>query len=119
MEVIAVNGEDPSPDYAPDEHEDEFRQRKIEDNIKAKSTWLRLLFMLLFMAIWAISRVVVGAVVVLQFLCVLFSGAPLPRLTRFGQHLATYTYQIVMYLTFNTQRRPYPFNEWPDGPPRE
>ena len=38
-------------------------------------------------------------------------------LAGFGQSLATYTYQIVMYLTFNTEEQPFPFADWPSGPP--
>ena len=94
-------------------------RQEIADHVKSKSTWMRLVFMLIFVALWTISRIVVGAVVVLQFLWVLFAGEPNPRLGRLGQDLATYTYQIVMYLTFNTQRRPFPYDDWPDGPPRD
>ncbi|MGB5259977.1 MAG: DUF4389 domain-containing protein [Gammaproteobacteria bacterium] len=32
--------------------------------------------------------------------------------------MATYTYQIINYLTFNTEDRPFPFDlDWPAGPP--
>jgi Domain of unknown function (DUF4389) len=110
-----------SVERPPDDGRDDedFEQDKIEDHLRSKSTWMRLVFMLICVALWAISRIVVGAVVVLQFLWVLVTGITNPRLTKLGQDLATYTYQIVLYLTFNTQRRPFPFNEWPDGPPRD
>jgi hypothetical protein len=90
----------------------------VGDHVRSKSTWLRLLYMLLFAAAWGLTRVVVGAVIVLQFLWLLFTGATNPRLTVFGQGLATYTYEILLYLTFNTDRRPWPFADWPHGPPR-
>ena len=89
----------------------------IEENLKSRSTWLRLLFMILFLALWSISRVVVLAVVVLQFFWVLFAGETNARLSAFGQSLATYSYDIVMYLTFNTEEQPFPFSDWPGGPP--
>ena len=73
--------------------------------------------MVLFLALWGISRVVVLAVVVLQFLWVLIRGEKNAQLTGFGQSLATYTYQIVMYLTFSTEERPFPLSDWPTGPP--
>jgi hypothetical protein len=54
----------------------------------------------------------------LQFFSVLFTAETNKPLVTFGQSLATYTYQIVRYLTFNTEQRPFPFDlEWPDGPP--
>ncbi len=73
--------------------------------------------MVLFLALWGISRVVVLAVVVLQFFWVLIGGKTNARLAEFGQSLATYTYQIVLYLTFSTEEQPFPFSDWPAGPP--
>ena len=73
--------------------------------------------MILFLVIWGISRVVVLAVVVLQFLWALTGGNTNSRLAGLGQGLATYSYQIVMYLTFNTEEQPFPFSDWPTGPP--
>ena len=97
--------------------DDEHTETLLQENLKAPSTWLRLLFMVLFLALWGISRVVVLAVVVLQFLWVLIRGETNEQLTGFGQSLATYTYQIVLYLTFSTEERPFPFAGWPPGPP--
>ena len=95
----------------------EHTETSLEENLKAPSTWLRLLFMMLFLALWGISRVVVLAVVVLQFFWVLIGGKTNARLAAFGQSLATYTYQIVLYLTFTTEEQPFPFSDWPAGPP--
>ena len=53
----------------------------------------------------------------LQFLWVLIRGETNAQLTGFGQSLATYTYQIVLYLTFSSEERPFPFADWPVGPP--
>lgn len=96
---------------------DKYTDTSLKENLKAPSTWLRLLFMVLFLALWGISRVVVFAVVVVQFLWVLVGGKTSARLAVFGQSLATYSYQIVMYLTFNTEEQPFPFSDWPAGPP--
>ncbi len=114
-----MNESTPPPDHVPDEDstEEDHTGTMIGDNIKSRSTWLRLLFMILFIALWSISRVVVFAVVVLQFFWVLISGETNARLAGFGQSLATYTYQIVVYLTFNSEEQPFPFADWPSGPP--
>ena len=107
--------EQPPRDHVLDDDRDDADDRSdIEDNIKSGSTWLRLLFMIVIVVIYGLSRLVVGAVVLLQFLWVLFTGEPNARLTGFGQSLAIYTYQIVRYLTFNTDSRPFPFDDdWP------
>lgn len=90
---------------------------KVEENIKQRSTWIRLLFIIVFGFIYALSRIVVFAIVVLQFFWLLFTGETNPRLTATGQSFATYTYQLVRYLTFNTEERPFPFDDWPSAKP--
>ena len=91
---------------------------QLEQNLKRRSTWVRLLFMAVFVAVYMITRIVFLAVVVLQFLWVLFTAETNKQLTDLGQSLATYTYQIMRYLSFNSEDKPFPFNaEWPTGSP--
>jgi len=53
-----------------------------------------------------------------QFFWVLFTGNTNANLLDLGQSLATYTYQIIGYLTFTTEVRPFPIDaDWPSGPP--
>ncbi|MEX2124003.1 MAG: DUF4389 domain-containing protein [Woeseia sp.] len=102
-------GDDPDPDAT-------GQRREFEEHIKSRSTWLRLLFMLILVALYCVSRIVVGAVVVLLFFWVLLTGETNERLKGLGQSLATYTWQIIRYLTFNTESRPFPFDEdWPSS----
>ncbi len=114
-----MNESTPPPDDVPVDHstEDDHRSTQIRENIRSRTTWLRLLFMIFFCALWTISRVVVLAVIVLQFFWVLIAGETNSRLAELGRSLATYTYQIVMYLTFNSEEHPFPFSDWPSGPP--
>ncbi len=87
---------------------------EVSNNIKSKSIWMRLVFMLIVAVLYSISRIVVTAVVVFQFFWVLFTGEKNEKLQNLGESLADYTYQIVLYLTFNTEDRPFPFDlEWP------
>ena len=107
-----MNQEIPPSDY---EHESR-EESSLERNIKARSTWLRLFFMLVVVLLWGVSRVVVGATVFIQFFFVLFTGETNTGLRQLGQSLATYSYQIIRYLTFNTEERPFPFDApWPGG----
>lgn len=90
-------------------------RRPLEENVKSRSTWLRLFFMIVVAFLYGVSRIVIGAVVVIQFFWVLFTAESNRNLQRFGQQLATYSYQIVRYLTFNTEERPFPFDlDWPE-----
>ena len=90
-------------------------ESSLANNLKSKSIWMRLLFMLVITFLYSVSRIVVGAVVVVQFFWVLFTGETNQKLLVFGKSLATYTNQIILYLTFNTEERPYPFDvNWPN-----
>ena len=77
---------------------------------------MRLFFMFVIALLYSVSRVVVSAVVVVQFFWVLLTGEANQKLQIFGQALSTYTYQIILYLTFNTEERPFPFDaDWPNS----
>lgn len=90
---------------------------EIKENLKQQSTWLRGLYMLMFALFYSIAEFVLFAVVFVQFLLVLFTGKTNPRLSNLGQAIATYIYQIIQYLTFNSDYQSYPFGEWPNGEP--
>ncbi|MGB0467246.1 MAG: DUF4389 domain-containing protein [Pontibacterium sp.] len=76
---------------------------------------MRLLYMLLFCLFYNVAEVVIGALVLFLFLTVLFSGEANKRLLAFGQSLSIYVFQVMRFLTFNTESRPFPFGEWPDN----
>lgn len=89
----------------------------LEQNIKSRSTWLRLLFMVIYYVLICLAGMVGTFVVVVGFLWVLFTGEVNQQLRQVGQGIAAYIYEIVRYLTFNTDERPFPFGaEWPSGP---
>lgn len=85
----------------------------LKENVSNTSTWGRALFMILFGIIYSIAEVVISAVVVIQFLFVLFSAEKNQRLLGFGKELSTFVYQVFLYLTFNSEEKPFPFADWP------
>jgi Domain of unknown function (DUF4389) len=87
---------------------------EIVEHVKSRSTWLRLVFMLLFALIFYISELVLFAVAALQFLWKLFTGDVNGRLTAFGANLGEFLRRVVLFLTFNTEQMPFPFSDWPD-----
>jgi hypothetical protein len=91
--------------------------REITEHVKSRSTWLRLVFMLLFAVVFYISEIVLFAVAVLQFLWKLFTGEVNRRLTAFGANLGEFLRRVVLFLTFNTEDMPFPFSDWPDVAP--
>ncbi len=89
----------------------------LKTNVTRGATWLRGLFMLLFAVFFNFAEIILGVIVVFQFLNVLVTAKPMPRLVGFGESLGRYIYQIVRYLTFDTDDRPFPFADWPGAAP--
>ena len=90
--------------------------KPIEANLKSKATWTRFLFMVICSILVWLASIVGAAVVVFGFLMVLFTGEVNRELRAVGQSLATYIYENIRYLTFNTDERPFPFGgDWPSG----
>ena len=91
--------------------------QETRKSITARSTWLRGFFMLLFAVAYGIAELLLFVTAVFQFLCLLVTGKTVERLVIFGENLGRYFYQIVRYLTFNTEERPFPFSDWPAAAP--
>ena len=77
------------------------------------NTWIRLVYMLLFGVLLMAARLVISLVVVVQFLLVLIIGSDNENLRNLGQGLGKWVYQTVLFLTFNSEAKPFPFDEWP------
>ena len=77
------------------------------------NTWIRFAYMLLFTVLLMAARLVISLVVVVQFLLVLLIGSDNENLRNLGQGLAKWVYETVMFLTFNSEEKPFPFDEWP------
>lgn len=88
---------------------------EMKQRLTASATWMRGLYILIFSVIFSITEILLGAVVVFQFLATLFTGEPNARLRGFGLSLAAFIYQIVAFVTFNSDERPFPFGPWPES----
>ncbi len=90
----------------------------VKENIKSQSTWIRGLYMLLYIVFATLADIILFAVILFQFLLQLFTGETNERLRKLGQGLSTYIYQVLQFLSFNSDYHPYPFGAWPKGEPR-
>ncbi|OOZ40655.1 hypothetical protein BOW53_06925 [Solemya pervernicosa gill symbiont] len=68
----------------------------------------RALYMVLFALFYSVAELVLVAVVMIQFLIVLFGAESNRRLLLFGAELGRYIYQIIRFLTFNSEQHVYP-----------
>jgi len=88
--------------------------RPVEENIKSRTTWMRFLFMAICCVLVSLASMVGSVIVVFSFLWVLIKGEVNRELREVGQSLATYIYQNIRFLTFNTEDKPFPFgSKWP------
>ena len=90
----------------------------VKNNLKSQSTWMRGLYMLLYIIFSRLAEIVLGFIILFQFLLKLFTGETNERLLKLGQGISTYIYQTLQFLTFNSEYHPYPFGAWPKGEPR-
>jgi hypothetical protein len=77
------------------------------------NTWIRLAYMVLFALSVMAARLLVSIVVIVQFALVLIFGRDNENLRNLGQGLGKWVYQAIMFLTFNSDDKPFPFDEWP------
>ena len=83
-------------------------------NVKKSSTWIRLAYMVLFgVFLIPLGRFVLGFIIIGQFLVVLVKGRDNDNLRNLGQSLGEWIYRGILFLTFNTEAKPFPFEEWP------
>lgn len=80
-----------------------------------RDTLLRGLFMLLMALFYQLAGTLLFFVAIIQFVITLVNKAPNMRLISFGRSLGSYIKQIVSYLTFASEERPFPFSDWPAG----
>jgi len=92
-------------------------EQTLKENLSKDSTWMRALYMILFAILYSVAEIVITVVVVFQFFAVLITGKNNSRLLKLGQSLSTWVYQVMLYLTFNSEYQPYPFGAWPRGAP--
>lgn len=83
------------------------------DNIKNSHSWLRLLYILLFALIFSLAELLLWSIVVLQFGFQLFTSQPNARLLEFSRGFNAYLWQIVQFVSYRSEEKPYPFNDWP------
>ena len=87
----------------------------LKDNVTAQTTWLRGLYILLFAVIYSIAEIIVVAVVIFQFLSTLFMGQNNQQLLRLGRSLSDFVRQVLLFVTYNSDEKPFPFGPWPDA----
>jgi hypothetical protein len=92
----------------------EMDQDQVKQNILSGHQWLRMLFMLGYiLASWVLVLVLL-AVVLVQTLIVLIVGETNHNLRRFGIVCGVFMHQIIHFLVYGSDDKPFPFSDFPD-----
>ncbi len=88
---------------------------EIVDNIKQPSVWIRVLFMIVFaVASYIIILPLVLVLSIAQALFVLITGDSNANLRYFSATLELYVSQIIKFLTYLSEVKPFPFSDLPE-----
>lgn len=90
-----------------------MNQDQIKANLLSITFWVRLLFMAVYgVALWVVWTILI-VICILQTLIVLVTGEVNDNLQRLGIHTAAYMNQIIRFMIFATEEKPFPFNPFP------
>ena len=87
----------------------------IKDNAKNIDTWLRGLFILIFGVIFYFLYGLIWLLVIFQFITKVITGELNSNLEQFSTKMTSYAMQILNYITFQSEERPFPFSPFPNG----
>ena len=88
---------------------------QLKSNLTSSKHWLRLVFMLLFALVLQVASLVMWVLVAVQFVFSLITGEDNQHLRRFGHSLSTYIYEVLKFLCYSSEEKPFPFADWPAG----
>lgn len=72
---------------------------------------VRLLFVIFFNIVNMVVSKLILVVAFYQFLCHLFTGAVTEHGVRWGVAMSDWTYRMMLFMTYKTERMPFPFHK--------
>ncbi len=85
----------------------------IVENLKQPSQWLRIVYMIVLAIALEVTSIILTLVVIGQALITLVTGNNNENLRGLAKDLAVYVNQIILFLTYNSEQRPFPFAPFP------
>ncbi len=87
---------------------------EVETNERAKPGLSRALYTILYLIIGRFISMVLFVIAITQYIYSWLTGEPNEKILHFTEDLAEYSKQLVSYVGFNTDEKPWPMSEWPD-----
>lgn len=85
----------------------------LKEKLTSKDKWVKFLYLILFSVINYFVQVVSWFVALFQFIVTLITDKPNQRLQTFGKNLSGYSAQIINFLAYSAEEKPFPFSDWP------
>ncbi|MGJ8690056.1 MAG: DUF4389 domain-containing protein [Gammaproteobacteria bacterium] len=87
----------------------------IVENLKEPSQWRRIGFMLALAVALYLSSMILTILTLAQAVFSLLTGSDNINLRGLGRDLSTYVKQILDFLTYNSEIKPFPFSSYPNS----
>jgi hypothetical protein len=87
---------------------------EIETNEREKPGIARALYILLYLIIGRFISMVLFVIAITQYIYTWLTGEPNEKILQFTDGLSEYAKQLVSYVGFNSDEKPWPFGDWPD-----
>ena len=86
---------------------------EIETKTYPKADMTRVLYTILYLIIGRFISMVLFVIAVSQFIYSLLIGEPNKKLLSFTDAMSEYGKQLILYIGFNSDARPWPVDDWP------
>jgi len=92
----------------------ENQVKDIKQSFQKDKMVARALFMVFFLVVYSISKFLIIGLALFQLITLLLTEKPNEQVLKFSQNLSFYIYQIIKYVSFNSELKPFPFSSWPN-----
>ena len=93
----------------------EIDPESIVENIKEPSLWANLVLVIIFLVLFSFIASFLWFITAVQVLFTLVTRKPNLNLVSFSKKLGTYLSQIISFVTYASEERPFPFNPFPES----
>lgn len=87
---------------------------EIETTKRGKPRVSRALYTLLYLLVGRFISMVLFVIAITQYIYFWLTGEPNEKILVFTKDLGEYMKQLVSYVGFNTDKKPWPIGDWPD-----
>jgi len=96
-------------------NEEVIDSEEWKDNFLKQGKWIRLFWMVSFSLVYYLSMTALWLIVFFQFLFVLITDKRSENISHVSLGFRNYMVQILDYLTYHSEEKPFPFSDFPKG----